>query len=619
MEFSVIHKDGTGRQQRGQPILASNIESTISDDQLVRYLGRPLSFVFRYVRRHAGQHVLIFLSVAVAVACTVGATYATRFLVDTMTAHAAGDMTAVWRAVAVLVVVIAFDNMSWRVAGWFATYAFVAITGDVRRDLFRYLTAHSASYFADRMPGAMASRISTSAISIFTLENLAAWNVLPPCLNVALSIGLMVTISPLMAGVIVTLSGGLCFLMFRMAAGGRSLHQRYASEASRVDGEMLDIINNVALVRSFGMTHYERVRLGDTMRQEMGARGTSLRYMEKLRLVHAVLTAVLTAGLLVWVVMLWHLGRASIGDVVMVTNLGFMILHGTRDLAVALVETIQHIARLDEALSAILVPHEMTDSPEARTFSGPSRGEVAFRDVTFAYPGARPVLAHFDLVIEAGSRVGLVGRSGSGKSTILALIQRLRYVQGGAIEIDGIDIRDLDEDSLRSCMSVVPQDVSMLRRSILENIRYGKPDATDEEVFAAAAAAGCRDFIQLMPEGFETEVGDRGVKLSGGQRQRIAIARAFLRNAPILILDEATSALDSESEQHVQEALDRLKVGRTVIAVAHRLSTLRDFDRIVVMDQGQIVQDGPVGVLERSEGPYRDFLERQSMVVESAL
>ncbi|NVN11386.1 ABC transporter ATP-binding protein [Nguyenibacter vanlangensis] len=610
-------------QSRGQPILARDTDTTITDttitdDQLVRYLGRPLPFIFRYVRRHALQHVVIFLSVAVAVGCTVGATYATRFLIDTMTAHGAHDMGPIWRAVAFLVVVIAADNLSWRVAGWFATHAFVAITGDVRRDLFRYLTGHSAAFFAERMPGAMATRISTSAVSLFTLENLAAWNVLPPCLNVALSIGLLLTVSPLMAGVIVALSAGLCYLMFRMAAGGRGLHQHFASEAARVDGEMLDVINNVSLVRSFGMAQYERLRLGRTMRQEMTARGRSLRYLEKLRLLHAVLTAVLTAGLLGWVVMLWHLGQASIGDVVMVTNLGFMILHGTRDLAVALVETIQHISRLDEALAAILVRHEMVDSPEARGFAESSRGEVVFRDVTFAYPGGQPVLSHFNLTIAAGSRVGLVGRSGSGKSTILALIQRLRYVQGGEIEIDGIDIRDLDEESLRACMSVVPQDVSMLRRSVLENIRYGKPDATDEEVLAAAAAAGCRDFIEAMPEGFETEVGDRGVKLSGGQRQRIAIARAFLRNAPILILDEATSALDSESEQHVQAALDRLKIGRTVIAVAHRLSTLRDFDRIVVMDHGRIVQDGPVGLLERTAGPYREFLERQAMSIEGA-
>ncbi|NLI27510.1 MAG: ATP-binding cassette domain-containing protein, partial [Acetobacter sp.] len=213
----------------------------------------------------------------------------------------------------------------------------------------------------------------------------------------------------------------------------------------------------------------------------------------------------------------------------------------------------------------------------------------------------------------AGTKVGLVGRSGSGKSTMLALLQRQRYVSGGSLLIDGHDIRDLTEDALRGCMSVVPQEVSLLRRSVADNIRYGKPDATDEDVYAAAEAAGCTDFIMALPEGFATEVGDRGIRLSGGQRQRLAIARAFLRNAPILILDEATSALDSESEHHIQMALERLMVGRTVIAVAHRLSTLQDFDRIVVMQNGRIVEDGSPADLEQNSGPYREFLERQAI------
>lgn len=231
--------------------------------------------------------------------------------------------------------------------------------------------------------------------------------------------------------------------------------------------------------------------------------------------------------------------------------------------------------------------------------------------MTFAYPGGEPVLAHFNLHITAGSRVGLVGRSGSGKSTVLALLQRMRFVQSGSVLIDGQDIRDLTDDALRACLSVVPQDVSLLHRSVMENIRYGRPDASDEAVRAAAAAAGCATFIDALAEGFETIVGDRGVKLSGGQRQRIAIARAFLRNAPILVLDEATSALDTESEEHVQRALDRLMVGRTVIAVAHRLSTLRNFDRIVVMQDGRIAEDGSPAQLERQNGLYSQFLNRQ--------
>jgi len=590
---------------------------TIPDAELVRLAQSPLAFMFRYIRRHAWQHLLIMLSVTTAVAAAVGSSYAVNFLVDTLNAHKNGQMGPVWKAVGLLGGLIALDNMLWRVGGWVSTYAFVNVTGDLRRDLFRHLTGHAPSYFADRMPGTLAGRISATANAMFTLENLTFWNVLPPCLNVLLSIMLLVTVSPLMALVLIVLALALSWLMFRLAAGGRPLHHRYASEAAKVDGELLDVINNMPLVRAFGAVIRERGRFADRMRVEMGWRGRSLRYLEKLRLTHAVLTAILTAGLLIWAILLWHAHKASVGEVVMVVTLGFMILHGTRDLAVALVETIQHVARLAEALSTLLLPHDMPDARDASGFSGPARGEVIFERVTYAYPGGAPILEEFDLKVEAGTRVGLVGRSGSGKTTVLALLQRLRYTQGGRILIDGRELNRLTEEALRSVISVVPQDVSLFHRTVMDNIRYGKPDATDDEVRAAAEAAECIDFIEAMEDGFNTQVGDRGVKLSGGQRQRLAIARAFLRNAPILLLDEATSALDSESEMRVQEALDRLMVGRTVIAVAHRLSTLRDFDRIIVMQSGKVLQDGSPTDLERTEGAYRDLLSLQAVSLEA--
>ena len=238
---------------------------------------------------------------------------------------------------------------------------------------------------------------------------------------------------------------------------------------------------------------------------------------------------------------------------------------------------------------------------------------MAFEQVSFAYPGRPAVLNDFNLVIAPGERVGLVGFSGAGKSTVLALLQRFYDVSGGRIAIDGHDIRDMTQESLRNVMAVVPQDISLFHRSVLENIRYARPDATEADVLAAADMAHCRDFIEAMPEGFETMVGDRGVKLSGGQRQRIAIARALLKNAPILLLDEATSALDTESEQAIQHALDRLMTGRTVIAIAHRLSTLQSFDRIIVMDKGRIVDDGSPSALADRPGPYRELLRKQRM------
>jgi ATP-binding cassette subfamily B protein len=378
-------------------------------------------------------------------------------------------------------------------------------------------------------------------------------------------------------------------------------------------------VNNMLLVRAFGAQRRECERFSAKVGQEVAARSRSLAYLENLRLMHAVSTAVLTAGLLVWAVVLWRERLMTPGDVVLVVTLGFTILHGTRDLAVAAVDLIQYLARLKEAIEALLQPHGMPERGATRPLGAEAGGRISFRNVDFAYPnGAGAVLHEFNLEIAPGERVGLVGRSGAGKSTVLALMQRLWDPDAGAALIDGHAVSDLSRESLAARVSVVPQDVMLFHRSVLENIRYSRPEATDQEVQAAAEAAGCGEFLAALPEGLETIVGERGVRLSGGQRQRVAIARAFLRDAPILLLDEATSSLDSESEQAVQEALDRLMNGRTVVAVAHRLSTLRDFDRIVVLDAGRIVQDGPPGLLEQIPGPYQHLLRRQALRVVSS-
>jgi ATP-binding cassette subfamily B protein len=590
--------------------LSELLPQQIDDAPLASYAGRPLKFMSRYVRGHGLGHAVILLSVMVAVGCAVGSQYAVKGLVDAL---AAGPDSPVWGAFAVLAGLIAADNLSWRVGGWTAAHVFPAVTGDLRRDLFSHLTGHSPSFFADRQPGTLASRITATANAIFQVESTFAWNVLPPCFAVLGSIVVLALISPLMAGVLVALSSALSVTLVKLAASGKPLHEEYATNAASVDGELVDVISNMPLVRAFGATIRERNRFSGRVEGEVRARRASLRYLERLRVLHALTTAALTAGLLAWAILLWQTGRATTGDVVLVTTMGFTILHGTRDLAVALVDTVQHIARLSEALTTLLVPHDMTDSDGAEKLSS-VRGAVTFERVTFAYADGEPVLKDFDLHIRQGERVGLVGRSGSGKSTVLALLQRLREVDRGRILIDGRDISTLTQESLHDGLAVVPQDVALLARSVRENIRYGRPDSSDEEVESAAAAAGC-DFIAQLSEGMDTLVGDRGIKLSGGQRQRLAIARAFLCDAPVLLLDEATSALDSESEMAVQRALDRLMTGRTVIAVAHRLSTLRDFDRIVVMQDGRILQDAAPSVLETQDGPYRELLMHQAFTV----
>ncbi len=331
------------------------------------------------------------------------------------------------------------------------------------------------------------------------------------------------------------------------------------------------------------------------------------------------MTAVLSAGLLAWGVMMWQAGQASAGDMVLICSLGFTILHGTRDLAVALVDLTQHVARLEEAIGALLVPHDAArPRRRARAAAGRRPGRLRGRAPS-PIPGRRPVLNELDLAIEPGQRVGLVGTSGAGKSTVLALLQRFYDVQGGRISIDGQDIRGITQESLREMVAVVPQDISMFHRSVLENIRYAKPEASEREVRTAAAMARCPTSSTRCRRATTRWSATAARKLSGGQRQRLAIARALLKDAPILLLDEATSALDSESEAAIQLALDTLMLGRTVVAIAHRLSTLRNFDRIVVMANGQVIDDGTPDELAHRPGPYRDLLRKQQQTGSDAM
>jgi ATP-binding cassette subfamily B protein len=577
-------------------------------DNLSGYANRPFPFVLRYLRQRLASHVVILTAVVAAVACSVGTQYGVKSLVDGLS-EGPSRSGSVWLAFVLLISLIAADNFLWRIASWTASFTFVGVTGDLRRDIFRHLTGHAASYFSDRLPGMLTSRITATSNAVFTVENMFVWNVLPPCIATVAAIALIGTVSLSMSVGLMIIAGAMVIGMFHLAARGKPLHDDFADKAAAVDGEMVDVINNMPLVRAFCGLSFEHDRFDATVGRELTARGRSLRYLEKLRLTHAAVTVALTVALLAWAIVLWQRGAATTGDVVLVCTLGLSILNATRDLAVALVDVTQHVARLTEAIATLLLPHELRDHPEAEPLVR-SGAAIAFNNASFRYPGGVQVFDKFSLRIQPGQRVGLVGQSGGGKSSLFTLLQRFYDVQHGNITIDGQDISKVTQQSLREAISVVPQDISLFQRSILENIRYGRPTATDAEVLRAAISARC-DFVETLPEGLATMVGDRGVKLSGGQRQRIAIARAFLKDAPILLLDEATAALDSESEEAIREALGRLMRGRTVIAIAHRLATLRNFDRVVMLQAGKIIEDGPPDILMQGKGPYRELVSRE--------
>src|SRR6202012_4766047 len=296
--------------------------------------------------------------------------------------------------------------------------------------------------------------------AVFTVENMFVWNVLPPCFATVSAIALISTVSPMMAGGLILVAGTMVIALFRLAAAGKPLHDDFANKAAAVDGEMVDVINNMPLVRAFCGLRLAHERVDATVNRELTARGRSLRYLEKLRLTHAAVTVVLIIGLLAWAITLWQRGTATTGDVVLVCTLGISILSATRDLAVALVDVTQHVARLTEALATLLLPHELNDHPEAEPLMR-AGAAISFNNVSFRYPGGMKVFDRFSLRLQAGQRVGLVGQSGGGKSSLFVLLQRFYDVQQGNITVDGQDISRVTQQSLREAISVVPQDISL--------------------------------------------------------------------------------------------------------------------------------------------------------------
>src|SRR5207302_1788505 len=359
------------------------------------YVRRPFPFVLRYLRRRRAAHVVILSAVVAAVACSVGTQYGVKNLVDSLTAGSS-HASNVWLAFAFLMSLIAADNLLWRVASWTASFTFVGVTGDLRRDMFRHLTGHAPSYFSDRLPGMLTSRITATSNAIFTVENMFVWNVLPPCIATIAAIALISTVSLLMAGGLIVVAGAMVIAMFHLAAAGKPLHDDFANKAAAVDGEMVDVINNMPLVRAFCGLSFEHDRFDATVNRELTARGRSLRYLEKLRLTHAAVTVTLIVALLAWVITIWQQGGATTGDVVLVCTLGLSILNATRDLAVALVDVTQHVARMTEAIATLLLPHELRDHPEAEPLVR-SGAAIVFNNISFQYPGGVQVFDRFSL------------------------------------------------------------------------------------------------------------------------------------------------------------------------------------------------------------------------------
>lgn len=573
---------------------------------------RPLAFLWHYVRRRPLFHFAALAAVMGAAASACFAQYGLKMIVDAMAqgSGGAGGFARVWEAVAVFAALLACESALWRIGSWSGYRALVADKAEARLDLFDHLSGHSSRYFSERMGGALAGRVSAAGEALQQVLQSVLFNIAPVCADFVAALLMLATVgwrlTVTISAFVLLAVGTLAWCSHR----GAPRHRRYADHAAKVGGELVDVLSNIWVVKAFAAHARERSRFARLLAAEAGAQRGSLLYIERLRVLHDAALWLMGGGLLVWSLHLWSLGEASAGDVVLVVAMAFRILHGSRDLAFALVNASQFIARIADSLHVIGEDHKVVDRPGARALF-PCGGSITFAKVDFAYPGGHRVFRDFDLSIRPGERIGLVGPSGAGKSTLIALVQRLADVDAGRLLIDGEDIRERTQDSLRAAIAVVPQEITLFHRSVLDNIRYAKPDAREEEIVAAARAARCDAFIRALPQGYASLVGERGTRLSGGQRQRLGIARALLKDAPIVIFDEATSALDSQSENEIRRALAALTEGRTVLAIAHRMATVADFDRILVLDRGRIIEDGPPAELRRRGGLYAEMCRLQ--------
>ena len=567
-------------------------------------------FLLLYITRRPWMFGSVFIIIMGAASSAVGGQYAMKLLVDAMdssvrsTAH-------VWTPLFLFLGLITVENLLWRLGGWQGSRAIVASGVDIRIDLFVHLTGHSMRYFNQHFSGALGNRITTTASATGDIFATMFWRILPPVTDFLGAIIVLTTIRWQM-------SLGLMFsvlfvagLLIIFGIRGRRIHDNYAKRSSDASGKMIDVVSNVWTVKAFSARHREKNRLARELNREAKAHRRSWMYVELARVIHDMCLVITGAGMLVWAILLWRSSSISTGDVVIVSTLTFRILHGSRDLALALVGTAQQFGIINETLKVIAQPHSVKDPDESSQLDV-ENGSILFENVSYTYPDGHKVFDNLTFEIKPGERVGLVGASGAGKSTLISLIQRLDDIQDGQILIDGQRIDQVSQDSLRAKISVVPQDIALFHRSVFENIRYGRPEASKEEVYNAARNAYCDHFIRGLPKGYSTIVGEKGIRLSGGQRQRLGIARAFLKDAPILILDEATSALDSKSELEIQSALASLMQGRTVLAIAHRLSTLSSFDRIIVLKNGEIIEDGPPEDLLADGGLFAEIWNLQA-------
>lgn len=575
---------------------------------------RALPFLFDVVRSMLlGRALLVIAAAIVSQVLFSLQPYGLSRLIDSLSASLATpdttDDVAFWMAV-----LFAFwigGPFFFQMAKFANVYLVPHLRVAIKQRLFQHLMGHSPHFFQDNLPGRLAQKVTqaaNSAQAVMIMLSIEFVQTIILTVTACLLIGSLSASYGFVLGVWIVVFLGLTACIGRL---GIHLSRGIQNAISKVSGRLVDTINNWDLVRSFARLDHERVVLAETLDGEAAWSRRARLFFVGVGVLHTLLGIVLMAWLVTRAIADTRAGMMTIGEFTMVCSLGMHVLTMVRMFGSRLIEFFSEYGALCDGIELIMQPHAMPDRPQAGPLTV-DKGAIAFEGVSFAYPDGTHVFERLNLTICPGEKIGLVGASGAGKSTIICLLTRQFLPKTGRVTIDGQDIAEVTLDSLSQAIGEVGQVPNVFHRSVGDNIAYGAPDAGEEAIWQAAEAARCRDFIELRASGLATLVGERGLKLSGGERQRLAIARALLKNAPILVLDEATSSLDSEVEAAIQQSLQQVMRGRTVIAIAHRLSTIIGMDRLLVLDAGRLVEEGTHDQLLAKGGVYARFWAEQT-------
>ena len=570
---------------------------------------KPLKFGLFATKPHKKWAIIAICSVIIATTIDRMSVIVLRNLTDSIATQPI-VFKAVWIWAIFYPILFLLAGAFWRTSGFMGLRWFMNFRLTAYQALYEYITLHSKDYFNSRFAGALTNKMGNAVDGTESVFENLLWRFIPLIYGLILYIIFAWLSSPLLGLIILIWTIVFLSVNWYFAKKIQPKSYEYAKSLSTLKGRIVDSLSNISLVHESAFLRGEREYINKYIKKQRDKGISEWQLSEWVLLTNNILIFIFMALMIGASVYLFQKNLVSVGVVVMVIAIVGELIGQLLFIGMEIKNTTKYYGEAREGLEEILTEHIINNKPNAKDVDI-SNGNIEIKSIYFEYNNSK-IFKDFSINIASGQKIGFVGKSGAGKTTLVSLLLRHFDVQEGEIKIDGYNISEITLESLRRAIGFVPQDTSLFHRTILENIQYSRPEAKISDVKEAAKHAQIDKFIESLPEGYNTLVGERGLKLSGGQRQRIAIARAFLKNSPILILDEATSSLDSESEHAIQTSLENLMKDKTVIAIAHRLSTLKKMDRIVIIEDGKIVEDGlPEKLLNKTNGIFKNMWEHQ--------